>query len=33
MHPRGINLVCISKKWSFRTADNLSQFNVKTKNC
>ena len=21
---RGINLVCISKKWSFRTADNLS---------
>ena len=23
---RGINLVCISKKWSFRTASNLSQF-------
>jgi segregation and condensation protein B len=22
--PRGINLVCISKKWSFRTAENLS---------
>jgi len=22
---RGINLVCISKKWSFRTADNLSK--------
>ena len=22
--PRGINLVCISKKWSFRTAQNLS---------
>ena len=21
---RGINLVCISKKWSFRTAPNLS---------
>ena len=23
---RGINLVCISKKWSFRTAQNLSRF-------
>ena len=23
---RGINLVCISNKWSFRTADNLSKF-------
>tara|TARA_Y100000310_G_scaffold143771_1_gene143096 strand:- start:5459 stop:6145 length:687 start_codon:yes stop_codon:yes gene_type:complete len=23
---RGINLVCISKKWSFRTASNLSNF-------
>ena len=23
---RGINLVCISKKWSFRTALNLSKF-------
>ena len=23
---RGINLVCISKKWSFRTAKNLSKF-------
>jgi segregation and condensation protein B len=23
---RGINLVCISKKWSFRTATNLSKF-------
>ena len=23
---RGINLICISKKWSFRTASNLSQF-------
>ena len=22
---RGINLVCISKKWSFRTAQNLSK--------
>ena len=21
---RGINLICISKKWSFRTAENLS---------
>ena len=23
---RGINLICISKKWSFRTAVNLSKF-------
>ena len=23
---RGINLVCIAKRWSFRTASNLSQF-------
>mgnify|MGYP000866165766 CR=1 FL=1 len=23
---RGINLVCVSKKWSFRTASNLSKF-------
>ena len=23
---RGINLICISKKWSFRTAENLSKF-------
>ena len=23
---RGINLICISKKWSFRTASNLSKF-------
>ena len=23
---RGINLICISKKWSFRTASNLSEF-------
>jgi segregation and condensation protein B len=22
--PRGINLICISKKWSFRTSENLS---------
>ena len=22
--PRGINLICISNKWSFRTASNLS---------
>jgi len=33
---RGVNLVCISKKWSFRTASNLSKFmnqqiNVKKK--
>ena len=28
---RGINLVCISKKWSFRTATNLSKFmNIQT---
>ena len=28
---RGINLVCISKKWSFRTASNLSKFmNLRT---
>ena len=25
-HNRGINLVCISKKWSFRTATDLSKF-------
>ena len=23
--PRGINLICISGKWSFRTAENLSK--------
>ena len=23
---RGVNLVCIAKKWSFRTASNLSKF-------
>ena len=23
---RGVNLICISKKWSFRTASNLSKF-------
>ena len=23
---RGINLICISNKWSFRTASNLSKF-------
>tara|TARA_B100001996_G_scaffold342985_1_gene297907 strand:+ start:673 stop:1365 length:693 start_codon:yes stop_codon:yes gene_type:complete len=28
---RGINLVCISKKWSFRTADNLSGLMSKQK--
>ena len=28
---RGINLVCISKKWSFRTADNLSELMSKQK--
>ena len=28
---RGINLVCIAKKWSFRTASNLSKFmNIQT---
>ena len=28
---RGINLVCIAKKWSFRTASNLSKFmNLRT---
>ena len=25
---RGINLVCIAKKWSFRTASNLSKFMI-----
>jgi len=30
---RGINLVCIAKKWSFRTASNLSKFmNLQTFN-
>ena len=24
-HSRGINLVCITKKWSFRTSSNLSK--------
>tara|TARA_B100001121_G_scaffold309940_1_gene338680 strand:- start:976 stop:1677 length:702 start_codon:yes stop_codon:yes gene_type:complete len=28
---RGINLVCISKKWSFRTSPNLSNLMVKEK--
>ena len=28
---RGINLVCISNKWSFRTAENLSKFMSKQK--
>tara|TARA_B110000438_G_C15812588_1_gene650326 strand:- start:2453 stop:3142 length:690 start_codon:yes stop_codon:yes gene_type:complete len=27
-HNRGINLVCITKKWSFRTASNLSKIMV-----
>ena len=28
---RGVNLVCIANKWSFRTASNLSKFmNLKT---
>jgi len=27
-HNRGINLVCIAKKWSFRTASNLSKVMV-----
>ena len=26
---RGINLICISKKWSFRTASNLSKLMVR----
>ena len=29
---RGINLVCISKKWSFRTANNLSNLMSQQKN-
>ena len=29
---RGINLVCISKKWSFRTAENLSKLMSQQKN-
>jgi segregation and condensation protein B len=29
---RGINLVCISKKWSFRTAENLSNLMSQQKN-
>ena len=29
--PRGINLVCISKKWSFRTAQNLSNLMAQQK--
>ena len=28
---RGINLVCISKKWSFRTSENLSNLMIKEK--
>ena len=28
---RGINLVCISKKWSFRTSPNLSNLMIKEK--
>ncbi len=28
---RGINLLCISKKWSFRTAENLSGLMIKQK--
>ena len=30
---RGINLVSISKKWSFRTADKFIKINVSTKKC
>ena len=30
---RGINLVCISKKWSFRTSPNLSNLMTQEKNC
>ena len=29
---RGINLICISKKWSFRTAENLSSLMSQQKN-
>ena len=29
---RGINLVCISNKWSFRTAENLSNLMSQQKN-
>ena len=29
---RGINLICISKKWSFRTAENLSGLMSQQKN-
>jgi len=29
---RGVNLVCISKKWSFRTAENLSKLMSEQKN-
>ena len=29
--PRGINLICISKKWSFRTSPNLSNLMIKEK--
>ena len=29
---RGINLVCISNKWSFRTAENLSKLMSQQKN-
>tara|TARA_Y100000768_G_scaffold345103_1_gene291812 strand:+ start:216 stop:902 length:687 start_codon:yes stop_codon:yes gene_type:complete len=29
---RGFNLVCISKKWSFRTAENLSELMTQQKN-
>ena len=30
---RGINLVCIKDKWSFRTSPKLSSFNDSRKNC
>ena len=29
--PRGINLVCISNKWSFRTSQNLSNLMIQEK--
>ena len=29
---RGINLICISNKWSFRTAENLSKLMSQQKN-
>ena len=30
---RGINLVCISNRWSFRTSETLVKLDVTRKNC